>query len=95
MRFTVGDRVVLVSEFADIRTGGNRAIPRGSVGTVAKNSSDVRIGVSWDGFYDGHDCDGRLNGDLRNSGWFVDASELELLVDSPQEDYSVDIGMLL
>ena len=90
MKFQIGDRVILVSEYADFSCCRNEELPRGSTGTVCDVSGN-RIGVNWDGYNNGHNCDGRLPS---NSGWYVDADELELIFEV-DEDSSVDIESLL
>lgn len=90
MKFQIGDRVVLISESADFSCGGNEELPRGSTGTVCDVAGN-RIGVDWDGYNNGHDCDGRLPSD---SGWYVDADELELIF-KVDEDSHLDIDALL
>ena len=90
MKFQIGDRVVLISEYADFKWGGNEALPRGSTGTVCDVSGN-RIGVDWDGYNNGHDCGGLLPS---SSGWYVDDDELELIF-QVDEDSSVNISVLL
>ena len=68
MDFQIGDRVVLISEYADFRGCRKHDLPRGSIGTVC-DVDHHRIGVDWDGCTNGHNCDGRLSSD---SGWYVD-----------------------
>ena len=90
MKFQIGDRVVLISESADFRWGGNEALPRGSTGTVCDVSGN-RIGVDWDGYNNGHDCGGLLPS---RSGWYVDDDELDLIF-LCENDAEVDISSLL
>ena len=90
MKFQIGDRVVLISEYADFSWGGNVELPRGSTGAVCDVDRN-RIGVDWDGYNNGHNCDGRLPS---NSGWYVNADELEL-IPKVDEDSSIDISVLL
>lgn len=90
MKFQIGDRVVLISEYADFKWGGNEALPRGSTGTVCDVDGN-RIGVDWDGYNNGHDCGGLLPS---RSGWYVDDDELELIF-QVDEDSSVNISVLL
>ena len=90
MKFQIGDRVVLISESADFRWGGNEALPRGSTGTVCDVDGN-RIGVDWDGYNNGHDCGGLLPS---RSGWYVDDDELELVF-LCENDAEVDISSLL
>ena len=90
MKFQIGDRVVLISEYADFKWGGNEALPRGSTGTVCDVDGN-RIGVDWDGYNHGHNCGGLLPS---RSGWYVDDDELELVF-KIDEDSSVDIESLL
>lgn len=90
MKFQIGDRVVLISESADFRWGGNEALPRGSTGTVCDVDGN-RIGVDWDGYNNGHDCGGLLPS---RSGWYVDDDELDLIF-LCENDTDVDISSLL
>lgn len=90
MKFQIGDRVVLISKYADFRWGGNEALPRGSTGIVCDVDGN-RIGVDWDGYNKGHDCAGRLQG---RSGWYVDDDELDLIF-LCENDAEVDISSLL
>lgn len=90
MKFQIGDRVVLISESADFRWGGNEALPRGSTGTVCDVDGN-RIGVDWDGYNNGHDCGGLLPS---RSGWYVDDDELDLIF-LCENDAEVDIASLL
>lgn len=90
MKFQIGDRVVLISESADFRWGGNEALPRGSTGTVCDVDGN-RIGVDWDGYNNGHDCGGLLPS---RSGWYVDDDELDLIF-LCENDTEVDISSLL
>lgn len=90
MKFQIGDRVVLISESADFRWGGNEALPRGSTGTVCDVDGN-RIGVDWDGYNNGHDCGGLLPS---RSGWYVDDDELDLIF-LCENDAEVDISSLL
>ena len=90
MKFQIGDRVVLISEYADIHHFQNTYLPQGSTGTVCY-VKEHRVGVDWDGFTDGHDCDGRLPG---NSGYYVDDDELDLIF-KIDEDSSIDIESLV
>lgn len=48
MDFQIGDRVVLISEYADFRSCRKHDLPRGSIGTVC-DVDHPRIGVDWDG----------------------------------------------
>ena len=90
MKFQIGDRVVLISEYADFKWGGNEALPRGSTGTVCDVDGN-RIGVDWDGYNNGHDCGGLLPS---RSGWYVDDDELDLIF-LCENDAEVDISSLL
>ena len=90
MDFQIGDRVVLISEYADFSWGGNVELPRGSTGTVCDIDRN-RIGVDWDGYNNGHDCAGHLPS---RSGWYVYADELALMFEI-DEDSSIDIESIL
>lgn len=93
MKFQVGDRVVLISEYADIHYCQNTDLPQGSTGTVC-HVNENRIGVDWDGFTDGHDCDGHSKSNIYGSGYYVDDDELELIF-LCENDAEVDISSLL
>lgn len=91
MDFQIGDRVVLISEYADFRSCRKHDLPRGSIGTVC-DVDHPRIGVDWDGCTNGHKCDGRLSSD---SGWYVDDDELEPLFLIDDDVAPSDIGLVI
>ena len=92
MKFQIDDRVVLVSEFADYEFCRNKNLPRGSTGTVCEVASRDRIGVSWDNYTDGHNCDGSIIDSAPGSGYYVDACELAPL---DEENTEINIETLL
>lgn len=94
MKFQIGDRVILISEFADYEFCRNEDLPKGSTGMVCEIAYPDRIGVSWDNYHGGHDCDGSITDSAPGSGFYVDAAELALIVEDA-EDTSVDIDSLL
>lgn len=94
MKFQIGDRVVLVSECADINHTPNHNIPHWSTGTIVDVLRDSRYGVSFDGCKSGHHCRNRLTGDKSRSGYYVDEEELAL-IDQVAEDVFVNIDSLL
>ena len=91
MDFQIGDRVVLISEYADFRGICNEYLPRGSIGTVC-SVNHPHIGVDWDKCTNGHNCDGRLSSD---SGWYVDDDELEPLFPIDDDVAPSDIGLVI
>ena len=95
MKFQIGDRVILISEYADYDACCNEDLPRGSTGTVCEIANDgKRIGVSWDNFTDGHDCDGSIADSAPNSGYYVEAWEVEV-IEQVAENVFFDLDSLL
>jgi len=67
--FKVGDRVECVE--------GYEGITKGMTGIVVRESnSTIYFGVQWDGFQEGHDCDGNAK---TGTGWYVPPRCLSLI----------------
>lgn len=75
MDFKIGDRVQCIE---------NSVRCQGLKGTVVKIEG-AHYGVKWDGFNQGHDCDGVLKGKDDNAGWFVYGGYLKLLKPSKEK----------
>lgn len=75
MDFKIGDRVQCIE-------GG--LCCSGLKGIVVKIEG-AHYGVKWDGFKDGHDCDGVLKGKDDKAGWFVFGGYLKLLKPSKEK----------
>ena len=92
MEFQVGDRVVLITQFA----GGQRnVLPEGATGTIVHIIDDSwpQIGVCWDVEPKaGHDC---MNHCKYGYGWFVCEDEIEIVYESEDDVDEVNIGSLL
>lgn len=68
LKFKVGDEVVLLQAWTE-------ELIKGSTGKIVRFSTTGNIGVSWEGFTDGHHCHGTLED---CSGWYVPPRILEL-----------------
>jgi len=68
--FPIGTRVQCVNSRMDI--GGP---PEHQFGRVVHLDGSDNIGVEWDAWYDGHNCDGHA---ARNQGWYVFTVDLVL-----------------
>ena len=69
-KYSVGDYVMLMRDHPD----DNAELFTGDIGVVVVDDKS-RCGVNW--FKPiGHDCSGRLEGDERKFGWFVEYSDI-------------------
>lgn len=75
MKFNIGDRVQCIAE---------NECCYGLKGTVV-NILNGCYGVKWDGFKQGHDCDGVLKGKDDKAGWFVFGGCLKFLKPSKEK----------
>lgn len=82
MEFNVGDRVVSVVDSPE----DNHRICVGSTGTVCRVGTG-RIGIGWDEYVGGHDCQGYCTD---GHGWWVDIGDIELVDDSSDEPFEFD-----
>lgn len=73
LRFSLGDRVVGTHSY----DGADIIGRQGEI--VTDQEQGVRYGVFFKGYTRGHDLNGLLTGDDRNSGWNVQAACLQLL----------------
>lgn len=79
--FKVGDRVRSTVDYP----GNNENIVRGDTGTVVHCEDDIAF-VEWDGFVNGHDCDGYGNVEF-GYGWNVHFDEIEAEIDDVQYEF--------
>lgn len=79
--FKVGDRVRSTVDYPD----SNENIVRGDTGTVVHCEDDIAF-VEWDGFVNGHDCDGYGNVEF-GYGWNVHFDEIEAEIDDVQYEF--------
>lgn len=92
MEFQVGDRVVLITQFAGEQ---KNVLPEGATGTIVHITDDSwpPIGVSWAVKPKaGHDC---MNHCKYGYGWFVCEDEIEIVSESEDDVDEVNIGSLL
>lgn len=67
-KFNIGDLVRCINQYEEI--------DKGMTGVVVHLYGGGWIGVEWDNFYYGHDCDGYASED---TGYYLTASDLEHL----------------
>jgi hypothetical protein len=70
-KFKLGDRVILTSY-------NQRHLPLGTKGVVVHFKSGNFIGVNFEGYTHGHDCDRTLSVGTK-SGWYIEEHKLQLL----------------
>lgn len=79
--FTIGDRVEAVRDHLSL----NQNITSGMTGTVCRAGRQYSVGVCWDEYVEGHDCDGFCE---MGHGWYVKCEDIELIQES---NFDLDI----
>lgn len=85
MNFGIGDRVRCVAYNPD----GNDNIVPDTMGTIVccLRYGTRKIGVCWDEFIHGHNCDGECK---NGYGWYVGENDVELIEDDSHTEFTFD-----
>lgn len=79
--FNIGDRVESIRDL-------NQNITRGMTGTVCRAGRRYSVGVCWDEYVVGHDCDGCCE---MGHGWYVKCEDIELI---QENDFDLDTASI-
>lgn len=82
--FNIGDRVEAVRDCPSL----NQNITSGMTGTVCRAGNKYSVGVCWDDYVKGHDCDGLCE---MGHGWYIRIDYIKLIQES---DFDFDAASI-